>query len=354
MRGVIPVFAICGMVLSANAKSLLISPIAADSASADVKTISRLYHDALAAQYKGQVLPTLPSPCSDRDCALNAARQAGADEIIYSNFHRLGSEWIFSSTLLDTATGTVFNQRLMAVNIEDMQPVTRRMADALLARKTIDQVASLENVTGIETEKAPARRRSFFSSGMSLGYLWPVGNSYSYRVEDPHNYGAYLLKTSSRWPHFTWMNLWELNNDLLVDAELAVEPTGSVPITGGDLTLNHMFNRTDFAPFLGAGLGLHYSTPDADKPADKRNSGPTVLTQGGVMLFHTYDLHVLLRGQYRLTLNSDVDNGFITDVAITYKMKKIEEKKDDHLTTKIIALSALGLLLFGLTWSASH
>lgn len=341
------------MVLSANAKSLLISPIAADSGGADVKTISRLYHDALAAQYKGLVLPTLPSPCSDRNCALSAAREAGAEEIIYSNFHRLGSEWIFSSTLLDT-TGMAFNQRLTAVTIEDMQAVTQRMADALLQHKNVERVVTLDNLTGIETAKAPSRRRSFFSSGMSLGYLWPVGNSYSYRVEDPHNFGAYLLKTSTRWPHFTWMNLWELNNDLLVEAELAVEPTGSVPITGGDLSLSHMFNRTDFSPFLGAGLGLHYSTPDADKPAGKHNSGPTMLTQGGVMLFHTYDLHVLLRGQYRLTLNTDVDNGFVTDVAITYKMKKIEEKRDDYLTTKIIAFSALALLVFGLTWNASH
>lgn len=345
---------------SASAKTLLVLPMAGDSSggTGDLNTINRVYREALTARYYGEVpaAPEASTPCGDRECALKAAKISGADEVIYSHLYRLGSNWVFRSSLLNAISGEIFTQRLTALSIEDMEAATRRMAGALLSRVTVEQAATTDNLTAKESAQTPGRRRSFYSGGMALGYLWPVGSSFSYREKDPRylNPPQYPLKTNSRLMHFTWMNTWELRNDLLLNGELAVEPTDMVPIVGGDLTINHLFGRSDLSPFLGGGLGLHFVTPDADSTPAKRNSGPTLLVQGGLMLFRTYDIHVLLRGQYRLILNSDLDNGFVTDVAVTYKMNNMQGKKDDYFTTKIIGFSALTLVLFGLIWGSSH
>ena len=45
------------------------------------------------------------------------------------------------------------------------------------------------------------------------------------------------------------------------------------------------------------------------------------------MLFRTYDFHVLLRGQYQVVLNSDLDNGFGVNAVIAYQKKETAERK---------------------------
>jgi len=40
--------------------------------------------------------------------------------------------------------------------------------------------------------------------------------------------------------------------------------------------------------------------------------------QGGLFLFRTYDVHVLLRAQYQVTFNSNMDQGFIVDAGFTF------------------------------------
>ncbi len=333
--------------IPAGAGSLLILSITGDSTETDsLKTVNSLYRDAIQAQYPGRILFAADSIlCEDRVCALKALSDAGTDQVIHSQLRRLGTKWIFSSTLLSANGDEPFHQSLTALSIEDMDAVTRRMAGALLGRKNTEQVASLDNITQKENTQDPERRRSYFSSGGSLGYLWPVGKSFGYRVPSD-TVGIYRLKTNSPLVHFTWLNTWELKKELLLVGELAVEPVEEMPVIGGDLTLDYLLDRGDFSPFFGGGIGLHYVTPDADHSPHKRNSGPTLNLDAGLMLFRTYDVRVLVRTRYRLILNTDIDNGFLADVAVTYKMKAVKEQADEDVNQelKIAGYSALGLL----------
>ena len=54
-----------------------------------------------------------------------------------------------------------------------MESITARMAEALAARRTTEQVASIDNITDKETDEEPNRRRSLYNGGLALGYLFP-------------------------------------------------------------------------------------------------------------------------------------------------------------------------------------
>lgn len=329
------------------AETLLLLPIAGDAETTpDITTVNRLFRDALEAGRGDGVLSPPSSPaCETRTCALEAARAAEADAVVYSGLHRLGTRWIFSATVMTVADGESFGQRLTAASIEDMEAITRRMADALIQRKDADQVASVDNITEREDAREPERRRSLYSGGMGFGYLFPVSNSFSYNTIDQNFPGPddTLSNTYSQIIRLTWLNTWEFRNDLALGAEAA----WSIPhAVGVDLNLRYLFNRGDFTPFAGGGVGLHYVRGDEDADADRRNSGPALNAQAGMMLFRTYDVNVMLRGKYQVIFNSDVDNGFVADVGVTLRQKEAGKREgglDDSLG-RYWAYAAVGLI----------
>ena len=303
MPGLKIVIGICWLAAAASAESLLLLPIAGDmDKSGDMATVNQLYRDVVESQFHGTLLPAQPGvDCGERDCALKAARESGAGEVIYSTVSRLGSKWVFSSTLVEVRGGTAFNQRLTALSIEDFEAVTQRMADALLNRKTVEQAATVDNVTQKEETKEPERRRSLSSSGVSLGYLYPTNDS------NFNNNGAVI--------RIAFVNNWELRNDLLLNAEIVWGATDAS--IGADLNLDYIFGRSDYSPFAGGGLGLHYVN-SADLGDNKRHSGPALNVQGGMLLFRTYDVHVMLRGQYQVIFNDDMAQGFSINAGFTF------------------------------------
>jgi hypothetical protein len=299
--------------LSVSAKTLLVLPVVAESEKAsDLAAVNRLFRDAVQARTTDSLLPSPRSAtCSERECARALGRNAGADQVVYSSLHRLGSKLIFSATVVTVENGEGFNQRLSAVSIEDMEAVSLRMADALVLRKNTEQVASLDNITAKETDKEPERRRSLYNGGIALGYLFPMGSSFSTGEEgDLHQYSQMI--------RFTWLNTWEFRNDLALGADVAWSTPNAF---GADLNLRYLFGRGDYTPFLGGGIGLHYVGDDKNGDENKRNSGPALNAQGGMMLFRTYDVNVMLRGQYQVIFNSDLDHGPAIDVGVSFRNK---------------------------------
>ncbi len=307
----------------------LLLPIAGGAENPDLETVNRLFTAVMEDRYPARLI-TRGSPCETRSCALEAAGAAGAAEVIHSSLHRLGSRWIFAATVMDSAGRNAFSQRLTAGSIEDMEMVTRRMADALASRQDAEKVATVDNITQREVESEPERRRSLYSSGVSLGYLFPVGNSFGYVNRD--EFGPDRHHEYSQMIRLGWLNTWEFRNDLNLGAEVI----WSIPYAiGADLNLRYLFNRGDVSPFVGGGLGLHYVKSDEGPgtPANKRNSGPALNAQGGLMLFRTYDVNVMLRGQYQVVFNSDVDHGPAFDVGVSLRPKEGRgaAKQDDGL-----------------------
>lgn len=312
----------------APAKTLLYLPVTGDlEKNADVSTVNELFKDAVQASYGGDV-KSAPrdsvSPCSDKECVAKLAAAAGADAAVFASVKRLGSKWIFSATLYDAGTKLMNNQRATAVNLEDLESVTKRVSDALLQGKTVDQVASLDNITGKEEESEPTRRRSLFNTGFSLGYLFPTGHRYAY-LKDTTAFDLGCTPKSnceerqlySQMIRLAFLNSWEFREDM----RLGMDLTWAMPnVVGGDINLHYLFSRRDFSPFVGGGLGIQYVIPlDDTTDSYKRNSGPAVSAQAGMIFFRTYDIHLVARAQYQVVFNEDVDQGMIYDVGVVYR-----------------------------------
>jgi hypothetical protein len=112
------------------------------------------------------------------------------------------------------------------------------------------------------------------------------------------------------------LNAWQFD-DLLLRTDLSLGLLPDRYIVGGEAGLNYLFSRSNFSPFLGGGFGLFYGPVD-DASGGKRNTGPSVNVQGGLLLFRTYDVNFMLRGKYLAIFNSDRDHGIIIDGGVTY------------------------------------
>lgn len=310
------------------AKTLLYLPVSGDlEKDADVSTVNELFKDAVQAAYEGdiKVAPhdSAAAPCTDKECAAKLAAAAGVDEVVYATVKRLGSKWIFSATRYSTATKLAFNQRGTSVNLEDLEAVTKRVSDALLQGKTVDQVASLDNITGKEETTEPTRRRSLFNTGFSLGYIYPSRHKYAYLKDTSDNaFGCgeedcEERQLRDRIIRLAFINSWEFRENYMMGFELN---WGMPNVIGGDINMQYLFTRTDFSPFLGGGLGLQYVIPlDDTVYAYKENAGPALNIQGGMLFFRTYDIHLMARAQYQWIFNDDGDRGMVYDVGVVYR-----------------------------------
>lgn len=358
MRLVYPLALILGL-LPAMGKTLLLLPLGGDLEKAsDLSTVGALYREAMTAAYKGDVHAPKDSAhrCDDKDCAVKLAQADKADEVVYSSVMRLGGKWVFSSTIVDKDGGNLFSQRGTAQNIEDLEPVTRRVADALAQRKSLEEVASTENIMGKEENGEPTRRRSLLITGFALGYLYPFGSSYSYLEPGAYNpvtfgYGPSTVNRPTQLIRLSWLNSWEFRDNLALNFDAVWSIPNDI---GGDLSLDYLFKKTDFTPFLGGGLGLHYvgDRGDSSYSSSHRSSGPALLGQAGVMLFRTYDIHVIAKAQYQVILNSDMDNGLVLDVGLVYQKK--ERSSGGSGWSNFWMYYLLGALALSVIGAASH
>lgn len=335
----------------APAKTLLSIPLKIDSAKiADYSVIREMYAEALASAYAGTVKnATLAEPCADRECALQLLKAQGADEAIFGAIRVLGQKYFLSSTLIE-ADGKAHSQQIQAANVEDFENATKRMADALINRKNLEQVSTVDNITESEESRLANRRTSFYSSGGSVGFTVPFGSSYQryVKVLDDDEYcptlscDATTLDKSDQVFTLGWNNWFEFKNNLAMEMDLLYY----APIAlAGDVNILYQFGNTDFTPFAGGGLGVHYVFPDEGDRTDshKQNFGPAANLQGGLIMFRTYNMNLVLRGSYHVVMNDDLDNGLTVDMAVRTKVGSGSSNKYHHTSATTYLGMALGI-----------
>jgi hypothetical protein len=270
--------------------------------------------------------PDSAGQCSDLECAKELARTGGADEAVFGSVRSLGRKLFFSSTIVGADGSGYFTQQIGVANVEDFEAATRRMAEAISKRQTIEEVANVDNITEKEDNLEVNRRRHFYSTGASLGYMFPINGSYRrWKLRDDCDDYFDCPETEIRDQRYSqivklgWNNWFEFKNNLAME----VDVLWFAPIAlGADVNLDYFFANNDFTPFAGGGLGLHYVLPDQGirKDSDKRNSGPTLNAQAGMIFFRTYSLNLVVRGQYHMIFNDDFDHGPSVDVALRTRM----------------------------------
>ena len=331
MRTMKIIATICLVAMTLPAKSLLLLPIAEDLLKPDEKVITnQFYREAIENQYQGAV--SAPSDttvsCGERNCALKAAEDAKADEVVYSTLRRFGSSWIFTSTVIGGAGAQSFSQHLSISSVNEMEPVVKRMAVSLLKRKPLEETVAPERTTeNEETDKLKHQIEPNSGEALALGVTIPLGKSFNY-VDSTR--AGYQLRTSPIIPRFMWQNYWGFGAiNLDVDFVMGMPRNSEKTLIGSDFNLVYFLNRgSNISPFLGAGLGMYGIPSDAnDSLHTKWNGGPALNLQGGVSLFRAYKMQVAVRGQYQVIFSSDKEQAFNVDMAISFPERRNSEGK---------------------------
>jgi hypothetical protein len=323
LRAIVFLFGWSILASTAGANALLVLPVGGETENNEVElgAVNRLFRDALETKH-GNVVPAAEADaCGERACALEAAKEAKlkkGDQVVYSSLQKLGTKWIFLSTIVRADGKKAYNQRMTVETIEDLEPVTQRMAEVLISRTAPEFAASIDDVTEREKTFERAKRKTPYAMGVGVGYLVPVNGGFNYLKKDDNNSNAfYTLTDHSALLRLSWINNWEFRRDIHVSLEAVwTEPQNF----GGDLNLSYLLGGGDFAPFFGGGIGLHYVRGDDDPVYEnKRTIGPAANAHAGLFLFRTYGMNVKVRGQYLAVFNEDRDQGFAVDVAVVFQ-----------------------------------
>ena len=336
---------------AAPAKTLLVIPLKIDSTKIrDYGAIREMYSEALGTSFSGTVKNAKAGSdvCADRDCALEILKEQGGDEAVFGAIRVLGQKYFLSSSIVE-ADGKIYSQQIQAANVEDFENATKRMADALINRKTLDEVANLDNITESEETKETNRRSSFYSSGGSIGFTQPFGSSYQrYVTNSISNCTTFpcsdvtTLEKYQRIFTLGWNNWYEFKNHLAMEMDVMFY----APIAfGGDVNMEYLFGNSDFSPFAGGGLGVQYVFPDQGDKRDKnkQNFGPVANIQGGIIMFRTYNINLVLRGSYHVVANDDMDNGATVDLAVRTKVGGSGGDKYHHTSATTYLGMAIGV-----------
>ena len=271
-----------------------------------VAAINMLYVSGLN-QYLSNIKQSQIS-CSEDSCALEQISNTEYTDVIFSQISSLGEKIIFSSSIINE--NSIYTNTVTATNLEDMQYAVLRLAKAIAFKESIELVADVDNIMNSE-EEDPNRRKSINRVGCSIGYLYPMGDSFNQTDWGEVKSYQQMLKYGVSYYH-------EFNNN----TSLLVEGNYYFPHSGGiDISFLKFSKKTDISPFYGVGLGSHWVLDGGDNPDDHRRSGPTINFQYGAVLYRTYDINVIARAQYLHILNSNVDYGLVFDIGIEWKRR---------------------------------
>ena len=290
----------------------------------DVNAIQLLFKDGFNKYSNFDLItPSDNAVCYSSECATSLALEHNADQVVTSKIRVLGSKIIFTGMIQNTDGSDEFATRITALNVEDMENASYRLAKSLINRDSIEDVVDIDNIIEDE-EQVASRRKSLFRIGGTLGYIVPFGGeNYYFYEEDNRKWNATPFVLG-------YVQNWELksNNSLLLDAFASSQKFGI------DLTYNTYSNKTDNSMFYGYGIGWHAGIQKKLGEYDDYNEtydyditlrhGPAALAQIGYIFMRTYDTNIILRAKYHFqfsTLEGNYDNGITFGVSLIKKFE---------------------------------
>ncbi|MFC1888289.1 hypothetical protein ACFL4G_00895 [Thermodesulfobacteriota bacterium] len=240
--------------------------------------------------------------CGDPVCAGQQAAEAGADLAIYGDLNALG-EKIFVNFYLAGSNGELIRaDRMTATSIEELDIVAGRIVKALVSGKSVKATAGLGSITEAEaaTEK---RRKGHFGGGLALGTLLPFSDHYGDVNALALIDGSLCYETRS----FTI----EPHMGVAFDMQSGEGTAFEYFI---DIRSYYIFSTSNFAPYAGGGVGLHYLDENLEKVMTTGNVmtltnnylaedsawGPSLTVGGGLMMLRTYTARLRLEVDYKV------------------------------------------------------
>ncbi|MDD2889908.1 MAG: hypothetical protein PHE49_04610 [bacterium] len=266
---------------------------------------------------------------------------------VTGNIVKLGNKLIISVALIDRWDKIrIFEDRLTASNMEDLETTIKRLAEALCKQKKASENVTVDNVTEAEA-KPKLRRTSFSTGGGVVGYIFPVGGSfgkegkgYSYIYSGDSNRDEIIGGDITQMPGLGMFYIYETSYWM-------GEVAGTWHFKGQSYLLDIGFSGyrftslQDVSPFIGGGLGMalgsritgvdsnySYSYNYLDSTYDttyyyytnpESFNALLVSFGGGVEFFRTYDFHFLLNVKYNIIFAEGIPNGLSVYFGLIYK-----------------------------------
>lgn len=241
--------------------------------------------------------------CADAQCATAVVNQTGATDGVYGSIGRLGEKIIVTVELVNRSGDLRRSERMSVTQIEELETVAARLAEALASNKPVSDTAELGTITTDEVAP-PKRKQGFGGLALGVGALIPARGY----AEVPFGVAmdlAYWYET----PHFAI--------GPRIGVRFQADPSAEdhfieVPF---DLGAYFVFGQGNIAPFIGGGAGLRFIS---DTRRDVVVTGSVITTthegdfdeqawalgtyvRGGVLLFRTYTVRVSLSVDYNMT-----------------------------------------------------
>ncbi|MCP4584090.1 MAG: hypothetical protein GY839_20955 [candidate division Zixibacteria bacterium] len=234
--------------------------------------------------------------------AASKGKIIGADKAIIGTLTQLGGKITAEVQLIDVASSTAeFSDRFSAESESDLDVVLRRLAKAVAGKDKVESDVNRFALTQEETGES-RRRKSYITSGMSFGFGFPLGDSYS---------GVDNLKA------FAWNMRFEAGK-FVVDNSLAANwGTAKVDVNGEtenkgvfiipwDIGLRYLLvPESDISPYVGAGLGFHFifAAKIDDEPIVDGDQAMALHFATGLYAFQSYDFRLSVDAKYTIVFS---------------------------------------------------
>jgi hypothetical protein len=243
--------------------------------------------------------------CYAFGCASEYGSLAGADLAVIGTVMMYGQRVMVEVNLVGTANKQLeFNDRFSAISIDDIDSVLRKLAQAAAERRKIESEVGRFAITEEETMEG-RRKTSYITTGAAFGFGFPLGDSYGDIGALKHlvfivryEAGSFVIDNSfgASWASGSRRVPDEFNRARMVDADL------KVVVFPWDIGARYIFNRkSDFTPFIGGGMGLHFITQDDHQGGllDTRSTSDFAIhIAGGIYAFQSYDFRLAVEVKY--------------------------------------------------------
>jgi hypothetical protein len=275
--------------------TLVVTQPATIGVDADTATaFAELVRGELARQPNLRVIPraqTPPDPCGDATCAAAIAQRAGAHGAVAATLTRLGDKVVVQYVHAGADGRVLIADRATAATVGDLDPLSTRVAASVAAGRPLEATIGTSTVTAQEA-RMPARRNAAVTTGVDLGVLAPVANSYggSSAMTDLGFFGLMELHEFAA--------SGELNFIWTVDRQDAKPSAFSFQLNlGGRYFIDP---ESDTGVYVGGGVGLRTLSVDTKSATIGTQSavGMGAFADVGVVFLRTSDLHVIIDLRY--------------------------------------------------------
>ncbi|MDD2889907.1 MAG: hypothetical protein PHE49_04605 [bacterium] len=258
----------------------------------------------------------------------------GVSYAVTGNIVKLGNKLIISVGLIDRWEKIrIFEDKVTASSIEDLDATIKNLAKALCTQKKISESINVDNITEADA-KPKLRRESYSTGGIMLGYIFPMSGSlgkevktmnyYPYRVEMKGDLRA-IPGIGSYYIYETSYYMGQASGTWYFKGETVFMDIG--------FSGYRFLSLADISPFVGGGLGMTWGSKvtgvDSSLSWDglsynyetHRESfdGMSANVGAGVEFLRTYDFHFLLTLKYTVIFAEGNPNGPSIYFGMTYK-----------------------------------